>query len=287
MSTLDSIKRGLGKTSDSLESVMRMAFMSKVPCRPDFAPDNDECVILANGPSLSDTIKNHLDWIMEKKKFAVNFMANSEVFSQMKPDFYILADPHFFIPSGTDLKVDTLWDNIHKVDWKLVVYVPVPYKKEAEKKMEGNVNIIVKGFNLTPIEGWNWFSFPLYKAGLGMPRPRNVLIPALMMAIQEQFRKIYVAGADHSWPTQLWVDDDNCVVSIQPHFYPDDAKEKERVREEYKGHRLHDIFGSFAVALRSYFDVAAYAKSCNVEIINVTPGSFIDAFPREKIEDPK
>ena len=123
----------------------------------------------------------------------------------------------------------------------------------------------------------------IYRLGLGMPRPRNVLIPSIMLAINSGYRRVYVAGADHSWTQTLWVDEDNRVVSIQPHFYQDNEEEKKRVATEYHNYPLHQILQSLYIAFRSYFDIADYAKSRNVEIINITPESFIDAFPRMKL----
>ena len=67
---------------------------------------------------------------------------------------------------------------------------------------------------------------------------------------------------------------------MQPHFYQDNDKEHERVRSTYKGLKLHDVLGSMTIAFRSYWQIADYANSRSIEIINATPGSMIDAFPR-------
>lgn len=89
-----------------------------------------------------------------------------------------------------------------------------------------------------------------------------------------------MAGADHSWTRTLDVDDSNTVISIQPHFYEDNESEKKRVSHEYKGYRLHQILESLTIAFRSYFAVNDFAQSRGTKIINITPGSMIDAFPR-------
>ena len=118
---------------------------------------------------------------------------------------------------------------------------------------------------------------------MGMPRPRNVLIPAIMLAIATGYTDISIVGADHSWMTSLSVTDENEVVSIQPHFYADSDHEQARVRHEYRGYRLHQIVESFAIAFRSYHHIADYAASRGVKIYNATPGSFLDAFPRRPL----
>jgi hypothetical protein len=101
-----------------------------------------------------------------------------------------------------------------------------------------------------------------------------------MVAMQAGFRHIYIAGADHSWLRTISVNDRNEVVSIQPHFYKEDDKEQSRVMSVYRNVRLHEVLQSFYVAFRSYHEIADYAQRRGVEIINITPGSFIDAFSR-------
>ena len=95
------------------------------------------------------------------------------------------------------------------------------------------------------------------------------------------YTKIYLYGADHSWTKTLDVDNENFVISIQPHYYEDNEKELQRVREAYKNLRLHDVLGSMVVAFRSYWEIKDYAEAIGVEILNHTPGSMIDAFPKK------
>ncbi|MDE6243997.1 MAG: hypothetical protein K2M14_08330, partial [Muribaculaceae bacterium] len=107
-----------------------------------------------------------------------------------------------------------------------------------------------------------------------------VLIPSIMIGIRLGFRQIILCGADHTWSRTLGVDDENRVISVQPHFYKDSASEQKRVNTEYEGYHLHDILKSLYIAFRSYHEIAAYASRRGVSIHNATPGSMIDAFPR-------
>jgi hypothetical protein len=107
-----------------------------------------------------------------------------------------------------------------------------------------------------------------------------VLIPAIMAGIWLGYKEISIVGADHSWMQSIWVDDNNNVVSVQPHFYKDDEKEQKRVDSEYKGYRLHQIINSFYVAFKSYHNIERFARSRGVKIYNATQGSYIDAFER-------
>ena len=198
--------------------------------------------------------------------------------------YYTLADPHFFTENLHD-NVKKMWENISRVDWNMIIFVPykISFKGEWIRLVRPNVNLRIVRYNTTPVEGFNWVENIFYKIGLGMPRPRNVLIPSIMLGLDMHFKNIYIAGADHSWTRTLSVDDDNHVVSIQPHFYKENEKEEKRVKTEYMNHKLHDIMYSFYVAFRSYHTIERFTKHIGANIWNITPDSFIDAFPRKKL----
>lgn len=238
-------------------------------------------VVMGNGPSLRDVISTQRDVLMSVDRMAVNFAANAPEFFEISPQYYILADPHFFTGMDTDENVRHLWSHLGQVDWPMILWLPLRYSREAES-VTGTLgkNVRLKWYNLTPSEGGGALTRLLTDAGLVMPRPRNVLIPAIMCAIREGYKDIILTGADHSWLQSLWVDDSNRVVSVQPHFYKDNKKELDRVAETYKGYHLHDILGSMVVAFRSYFEIESYARRRGITIRNATPGSFIDAFDR-------
>ncbi len=243
-------------------------------------------VVLGNGPSLNDTIANAGKFLSNHNLLAVNFAACADVFTTLRPRYYLLADPHFF--KATDQpNVNKMWQRLSMVDWDMTLFVPARMNTSTDHltSLAGNRHISITRYNTTPVEGLKTVENMLFSSGLGMPRPRNVLIPSIMMALQMGYKKIYVAGADHSWMKTLSVDDNNNVVSIQPHFYKEDDKEVQRVKTEYMHYPLHTIIYSFYVAFKSYFTIARYAKHIGASIINITPGSFIDAFPRENVHD--
>ena len=245
----------------------------------------DDCaqriVVMGNGPSLNETLARNAALIRSLPSMAVNFAANAPVFSDLKPKYYVLADPFFFSGQGAD-NLTSLWSNLAKVDWNMTLFVPVVHVGKVHKLLE-NRNITAQGFNAVGAEGFITLTHRLFSRNLAMPRPRNVLIPALMLSIALGFREVDIVGADHTWMKTLSVTDDNEVVSIQEHFYSDSDSERSRVCHEYQGYRLYQIVESFAVAFKSYVDIANYADTIGVGIYNCTPGSFIDAFPRREL----
>ena len=89
----------------ALASIGKVMIMSRRPFARRKRNESDELVILGNGPSLRHTIDSQLAEVMSRKRLAVNFAANAPEFSILKPDFYVLADGHFFTGAGSDPNV--------------------------------------------------------------------------------------------------------------------------------------------------------------------------------------
>lgn len=281
MSITDSLARQVSLLLSDFASLTKAALLSRSPRRA-VAPDlQKEIVILGNGPSLRTLIDHSPQWLSRHELMAVNFAANAPDFHTLKPQQYILADPHFFT-SGADDNVDRLWENLRSVAHPMTLHVPTPHRKAAQQRLKGS-EVRLQTFNLTPLEGHNALVHTMIKIGLGMPRPRNVMIAAIMVALSLGYGHILLAGADHSWTRTLSVDDDNRVVTVQPHFYEDNDKERERVTSVYAGYHLHDVLQSMTIAFRSYHHIAGYADAIGAKIENITPGSMIDAFPRRQV----
>ncbi len=234
-------------------------------------------IIMANGPSLSETISQYGPTLASHPTMAVNFAANAPEFHQLRPRYYVLADPHFFNPKG-DENVRRLFENINSVDHELTLFIPFGSEIDIT-----NPRVSVEYFNMVGAEGAHWLTSHLYRSGRAMPRPRNVLIPSIMIGILLGYREIYLTGADHSWTRTLSVDDDNRVVTIQPHFYQDNDDERQRVTSVYTNITLPQIIESFYIAFNAYHQIARFASREGVKIYNSTPGSFIDAFPRKAL----
>lgn len=234
-------------------------------------------IILGNGPSLADVIANCSKELESHPLLAVNFAANAPEFTKLRPEFYVLADPHFF-RNTTDPNVSRLMENLNNVGWEMTLFVPFGAKPKLDNPL-----VSIEYFPLKAMEGPAWFRHLMFRRRLGMPRPRNVLIPSLMIGIWLGFKEIYVCGADHSWLRTLSVNDRNEVVSIQPHFYKEDSRELERQRIDYLRIPLHQVLESQMVAFRAYHTLQEFVNHEGITIYNATEGSFIDAFPRKTL----
>lgn len=268
---------------DTLKGLAKISLQSRRVIKPAPAQDT-RLIILANGPSLRTTLDQHSVLLRTMPTMAVNFFANAPEFFTVKPLYYVLADPHFFTAEGM-ANVDELWKNLAKANWLLTLSVPASCLARARQRLGERAAVRLATFNFVGVEGFRWFENAAYSRGLAMPRPRNVLIPAIMVALQAGFKEIYLTGADHSWLETIRVNERNEVVSVQPHFYTDTKEETLRSVSEYRGYRLHDILRSFYTAFSSYHRLQHYALRYGITIINSTPGSYIDAFPRKSLPD--
>ena len=279
------IKSLISQSWQTALSVAKIIFQSR-PCdTPPQAKSDEELVILGNGPSLNDTMANNKEFLLARHLLAVNFAANTPIFTELKPKFYMLTDPVFFNRMELD-NVQQLWRNFAEtVDWEMTLFIPTKAKKKGDwfNNVIKNKNITICTYNMTPVEGVQWFENMAYNHHWGMPRPRNVLIPSIMQGIAMRYKTIYLAGADHSWLKTLSVDDDNRVVSIQPHFYKEAKSEEERIKKDYMNIPLHQVLESMYIAFRTYHVIRRYADYRGVKVINITPNSFVDAFARLKI----
>ena len=274
------------KLSASIKTLVKVALQAKhcpIVRNGADAPRGDRPLyIMGNGPSLRTNLDNNLELLERSDTLAVNFAANTPELRVVRPKYYVLADPHFF-RNISDKNVAAVLESLKAVDWPMTLFVPAKSRRSVAR-MIGNPMVSVEGFNFLAAEGWTWLEQLMFRLRLGMPRPRNVLIPSIMIGIWLGYKKIYILGADHSWLKTLDVDSDNRVVSVQPHFYKEDSHEVERINRTYLDLKLHQVLESMTIAFASYHKINAYASRCGITIINATPGSFIDAFPRGSIE---
>lgn len=274
-----------GMLWQSLLSVVKIVLQSKLVTRlPGHFSNPDELLILANGPSLKRTVEESADFVRGKTLLAVNFCVTSPMFEQLKPELYLIADPLFWIvPEKREQLFRTMAE---KTTWDMNFLVPARAlkNKEWQPLLAGNPHIRLYIYNTTPIEGFQGFCNWIFSKGWGVPRPHNVLIPSIAMGIRLPFKKIYLAGADHSWLPEITVTDDNVVLMHQKHFYDQNKSKAATVTQEnLHSARLYTILYHMYVAFKSYFVLEDYARSRGKKVINVTPGSYIDAFKRMKI----
>lgn len=232
--------------------------------------------ILANGPSLKKDIDD-----VAKKDYdfcVVNDFYKSPYYKEIQPRYHVLADPLYF----------TNYSEIEPIlqiaDWELYLYVPYyAYKRYSFLRKIENKCIHVLPYHLMSYGGFKSIEFFLYKKGLSMPRPQNVLVPAIFNGINAGYKDIIIYGADHSWTEGIRVNDLNQVCLADTHFYDQTKISLNPWRKATEGraiYKMHEILRDLAKSFESYHRLKSYAEIQGCHIVNKTKGSYIDAFDR-------
>lgn len=271
---------------------LKILFRSKLFVKK-LKTEGDSCYIICNGPSIKDLLENNLKNLKAKPIMCVNAFSNTEYFKMLKPKYYVFAGPEIWADdtlndANTEKRKRMVNALIDGVNWPMVLFLPYRSKKKKDftQKLKSNKNIDIQYFNNTPVEGNQKISFLYYDRALGMPRPHNVLIPSIMMAIYHDFKKLYLFGVDHSWLPLITVNDENVPLVNQKHFYDHSTSiSKPMFIFGKKQRMLYQILEKFYHTFKSYVYIRAYANSKNVSIYNCTPKSYIDAFERRSPQE--
>jgi hypothetical protein len=284
----------------SILTIGKVILLSRPLLRyPKLTGDHKVCVIMGNGPSLHQTITRHTAFLEDKVLFCVNIFSRTRDYEMLKPSCYVITSPEFWINDAKkgwyEDRYKTFEEIVEKTDWDLNLIVPLLARKDKKwiKFMRKNPHINLIYFNNTPIEGFTWINHLLYNLNLGTPRPHNVLIPSIFIAIKCGFKKIYLAGTDHNWLEDIQVTENNEVLLSQKHFYDKQFKDRNdknspHPRPMYHGptskkRKLHEVIIKFYYAFRGYWEIQDYAQTKDVEIVNLTMNSYIDAFIKEDL----
>ena len=249
----------------------------------DFIFENKELplFVMGNGPSLSK-IAERLD---EREKFnicTVNYSMSTDLFFKLKPEMHVFVDPVLF--NTTDAKNKDLYEAFKKITWKLLLFVPYGLTKEMATILKSNSNITVcripkqhlniESRTLSKLE------YAVYKKGWAAPCAMNVVVGAIFCGINIGYRKIFLFGVDHSWMKYITVENNNDVCLEDQHYY---GTEKRVWNRDESGASLtmYELYFNFTILYDSYNRLKRYADYLDVKVINKTPGSFIDAFPKE------
>lgn len=278
--TLENIYTWIGTFFLTLVSLCKILCFSKKASSVGVSQKScEEIVILANGPSLKGFLAQKRSFWESKDCLTVNHACKAPIFTDIKPQYHVFADPAFFNDNGIASTLDILAE---KVTWNIFVFVPFSARKqslwiEKSKTLKQNPHIHILFFNMTKVSGFESFVNRCLRCGWGLPSPRNVLVPSIAHCMRIGYKNIYLAGADHSWIKELWVNDNNEVMIDDRHYYDTGASSVHQTAN------LSMVLGSIAIALNSYSALEKYATHKNIKIYNITPGSYIDIFERMKL----
>ena len=244
-------------------------------------------IIMGNGPSLSSDIPSIIKRRPEVRVCAVNYFANNELFVQLRPDFYVLADPIFWRQDiGTQHKESNqqLIENLLQVSWDMTIICPEQGFDFFSNILRGNVNIKIERVK----DNWmdfrsDFFSVLALRSSFFTPNFVNVLILALWSAITKGFCEIEIYGADFSSFKTFNVDQDSNHLTVGTrHFYSKDDV-KVVMQEKYPGEKvklIHTRFYQIALGFKQMYLLSKLAERKKVSVLNGSAFSYLDCFDR-------
>lgn len=245
----------------------------------------DECIILANGPSLRDVLDNHLKELLSRKAdfLGVNMFGNNACFLQIKPTYYVLTDPSFFRKTTveeTERQKELLVESLRRVDWNMILLLPTGAKgAELLYKIKDNPSITILYYNYTPVNGFKSIEYWLYRRNLGMPLAMNVLNASIFLMTNWGYRDIFLLGADHTWLKNFNIDPEtNALISDDQHFY---GNKKINLNKHGKGVKFDEWLYNQYMGFHSHRRLSEYASSRGVNVYNSTRVSLIDCYERK------
>lgn len=293
MATLEKTYKGFSKGINlfvkSFISIFKIAFQFRINKKLPKA-EKDRCAILGNGPSLTNSLKNHIDFIKKCNILCVNNFAQSEYFQILRPDDYVLLDGYYFLFDDKKYDRDDVkltFEILKTINWPINIYLPTYARNTylVNSILKKNSYVRICYFNHIVVEGYNWFKFPIFKRGIGMPQCQNVLGVSLFLSINKVFKDIYIFGADHSWHEQFSVSENNRIAISNDHFY-DKTKigsvpSKRVLKKEVT---VADFFLSLYKVFQGYYILNDYATYRKTKVYNSSHKSCIDAFERKEIK---
>jgi hypothetical protein len=246
--------------------------------------------ILANGPSLNGLLKKieaTPDLYKKVDYFVVNDFACDSRFELIKPQYYVLSDPLFFL--------DTIYaERGHKTDeaiadkvyWPMVLFIPYKYRNSIYlNSIRQNKNVKIVHFHSIHYAGldrWtNWF----YKRGLGNGEYGTVALNQIYSALMLGYKQIELYGVDHTFFSNIVVNENNVLCTKSEHFFSQETELKPMRLHYYndnpnRTYTMAEFLSEKAEIFRGHMVMNSFAKSLGAIIINKTSNSMIDAYPR-------
>lgn len=275
----------------TLLSLVRVARKSRYPRKlPEFSK-NDSCFVLGNGPSLFSDLNGRTNSLRSGDIMCVNLFAESDLYQQIEPRYYIFADPAFWeatVPENMVQMRRRCFDHIlTRTTWDIIIAAPFEARALFESVFSKGATIRLMFFNNVPLWGNKRVLHLLYSLGLGLPSAQNVLIPALYLALRLGYKNIVLLGADHSWHESVSLDAANRVCLKDRHFYDQEAELKP-FSMDGSAERLFtmdSLFHALATMFEGYRKIEDYSRHLGARISNASSVTFIDAFKRRSLSN--
>jgi hypothetical protein len=218
---------------------------------------NDEvCFIVGTGPSLSKLNQEDIHLINQEIVFGVNSLYKSEIGLQLKPKYYALMDNIYWGRWSHEFK-----SVLNSYKSEPPVFITDIRAKSTIDRMDENA----KAIYLHPKK------YPINKISKDITGNihalMNVVSFSILTAIFMGCKKIYLLGCDYnSFCNQGY-----------GHCYED--------RGDVTSYDLAFFLRYYWLTTEFHYLLGRLAREAGAEIINLTPGSLLDAYPRSSIHE--
>lgn len=251
----------------------------------DIKTNTDTLYILGNGPSFSESLPVFKSKLISNDCIAVNNFCNTELFKEIKPTFYVIADPANLgnltgLSEWLQKETETIANSLSSVTWNMCLIVPDFAKDGFLVKAIKNPNVKIFFFNTINAPKNNRL-FDNWAENLIAPPAQTVLNVCVYLGIVLNYNEINILGMDMSWHEDLELDQrNNKLFIIDKHFYG--VKKRLAVHcDGIQNAKVHEYLQWSAIALQSFWDLKAFADYKGVKIYNCSHHSWVDAFERK------
>lgn len=146
-----------------------------------------------------------------------------------------------------------------------------------------NPNILIKLVNDISFKEPTFLRNYLYSKGLAVCPIISVVQLSIYAAINEGYNSINLYGVDHTSICNLYVDENNHICYKYTHFYKDKSEDGFRpITHPDTGNffKVSDFLYESYALFKSHEYLTDYSNFVGTKIVNCTPHSMIDCYPR-------
>ena len=242
----------------------------------NYQPKKSLLRILGNGSSLKSLIDKMAD---DCEYMVMNSHVLHSSYLELKPRYYVLADPAFFHPRPSYDGTKIVRKILDETTWEMTLFIPWEHTRGIDLKSTDWVTI--EYVNQSDYRGPEQFREYIYEHNLAMPTVNNVLVSAIYLAIYIGYKDVELYGVEHSWTRDIYVNSKNQTCLRDNHFY-DKEMVDDNVIVDCKGNpmRFYEVLKLYMDYFPAYWELRELADRHGCHITNCTQNSFIDAFEK-------
>ncbi len=249
--------------------------------------DNTILYILGNGPSLCTSMETIKQNLFNNDCMVVNCFCNTELFKEIKPRYYVIADPSNLgsLENLSDsLKLETIKivESLNAINWNLILIVPdFAFDGYLVSNLNKNHFINIYFYNTKNVLKYS-SKLKNWSENYIAPPAQTVLNTCVYLGIFLKYSEINILGMDMSWHEDLELDQKtNELFIVDKHFYGTKKRFATLDVNGIKPAHVHEYLQCSVNALKSFIELKEFADYNNSKVYNLSPHSWVDAFERK------